>query len=135
MTDIDHLCLRGRSCRGNDAPVITEQPGTLCPACLKYLQSVIHHLPDDWCALHSGIGDHAPTGDRDRRVRIRSTPTPPTPINTTRDALAAAIVETADHAAAIISDILGRQPQPKDQLVGTRMPPGQASIRSWQACK
>jgi hypothetical protein len=127
IEDIDftsHLCLRGRACRATDPPAIVEAAGTLCPPCLRHLRSVVKQLPEHWLALHANIGDHAPSGDRDRRVRIRSTRTPPSPVNTARDALAAAIVEAADHAAGIISDILRRQPQPKDAYVGSRMPPG-----------
>lgn len=103
-----HRCLAGADCRHaqqlekrrQGAP--TDKPNTLCPPCLTHISSAIRQLPDDWAELRQALGERATnTGQR-----VHSTPTPAIPISTRKEAIMAAIVETADRAAAVVADQL-----------------------------
>lgn len=123
MTEPTHRCLAGRACRRADViddervGTLTEKPGTLCPACAEHIRSCIKQLPGDYAELRAALGERAASIGQ----KIRSTPTPAIPINTRREALMADIVETADRAAAIVSDALNTE-----QPTARRKPPADA---------
>ncbi|OIN79979.1 hypothetical protein [Mycobacterium malmoense] len=107
-----HRCLAGADCRRAEhadnqrrgAP--TEKPNTLCPPCLTHISSAIRQLPDDWAELRQALGERATnTGQR-----VHSTPTPAIPISTRKEAIMAAIVETSERAAIVVSEALHTDP-------------------------
>lgn len=106
-------CLAGQSCR---APHITadgkregryiETEDSLCLACETHFRSAIKQLPDDWAALRAAVGERQVSDG----PKINSTRTPSMPISARKDALMAAITETATRAAEIIADALNTFP-------------------------
>lgn len=121
-----HRCLAGPACRaaqtidGDRHGAPTENPDTLCPPCDKAISSAVHQLPRDWADLRAALGERSTTTG----AKIRSTPTPAMPISARKEALMAAIVDTADRAAATISAALNTdQPDPR------RRPPAETRYR------
>lgn len=115
-----HRCLAGKDCRaakavdGERLGAPTENPDTLCPPCDKAITSAVRQLPRDWADLREALGERSTTTG----AKIRSTPTPAIPISTRKEALMAAIVDTADRAAAVVSAAIGA-----DQPDARRSPP------------
>lgn len=111
MTDSSLRCLAGKSCRnavtinGQRLGVMNEHPGTLCPACDKHIRGAIRQLPRDWAELRAALGERSTTTG----AKVSSTPTPAMPISARKQAMMAAIVELADHAADIVSEQLNTQ--------------------------
>lgn len=112
MTVEIHRCPAGQACRAatikdtRREPAITTEPG-LCDACYTHFQSCVHQLPRDWADLRRALGERQGAGQE----FVKSTPTPAIPIATAREALMAEIVDVADRAAALVSDVL-RTDQP-----------------------
>jgi hypothetical protein len=116
-----HRCLSGPHCRraettdGQRVGTTNTKPGTLCDSCHDHYRKAASRLTHDWAMLHATLGERqTSTGDL-----VKSTPTPAIPLNTATEALMAEIVEVADRAAAIVSDIIqtdqpdGRRKLPK----------------------
>lgn len=108
----DHRCLAGRACRrpevidGLRHGALIEAQSGVCADCRTHMTSAIQHLAGDWSSLQDALGDRSSGA----RVRIRSTPAPALPISIRKESLAAAIVETAEVAADMISSMLNIDP-------------------------
>lgn len=100
-----YRCIADKACRNPDKDrrgAATEHANTLCQACRIHIEFAIRQLPNDWQDLRNALGEHTTnTGQR-----VHSTPSPAIPISTRKEAIMAAIVETADRAAAVISQTL-----------------------------
>lgn len=132
-----HRCLAGAGCRahtvvdGQRIPKLTEAANTLCDACFDYHRSAVKHLPRDWAMLRTTLGERqAATGDY-----VKSSSTPAILINTTSDRLMVDILEWADRAAAVVSEILetdqpdGARKLPKNR--GGQAEDGSLAQRTW----
>ncbi len=103
-----HRCLAGPDCRraqtldGERCGAPTDKPGTLCGPCLHHISSAVKQLPADWALLRHALGDRTISDSG----KIRSTPTAAIPISARKDSLMSAIVDMADRAAAIVSQLL-----------------------------
>lgn len=108
MTTAVHRCIAAAACRKPDTAddtrqgALTEHANTLCPPCRTHIEAAVHQLPRDWAELRHALGEHTHTTGS----KIRSTPTPATPISTRKEALMAGIVDMADRAAAVVSNTL-----------------------------
>lgn len=112
----DHRCLSGPSCvaaeiliEGNKKsrqPAQTEKPDSLCPSCVRKILRAVEDLPADYVALHVSLGEQTSAGG----ARVKSTPSPPLPVDVHKYALMEAIVTNLDTAADIVSDALRCDP-------------------------
>lgn len=111
MSD-SHRCLARGLCRasvvedGKKMPAITEAPDTLCPSCTRSVRCAVEDLPRDYVGLHSALGERGTAAGQ----RVRSTPTPPIPLNVSVEAAMRDISETLDRAAELVSDALHCDP-------------------------
>lgn len=108
MTDSDHRCDLGPQCRnavktehGRQGATIAAPDG-VCDSCFCHIENCAKGLVDDWDALRKHIGETS----GGRQEMVRSTRTLALPINVAVEALMSTIVETAECAAAMISDQL-----------------------------
>lgn len=131
-----HRCQSGPACRAavkitdsqgqRRVGAITGDPDTLCEPCREHLTRCIRNLDNDYAMLRRTLGERPATGGD----FVRASRTPALPVNTTSEALMAAIVEVVDLAAALIADHLdadqpnGRRNAPKvtvTQLAAERL--------------
>lgn len=107
-----HACLAGSACRasvkedGKKQPAKTEAPDTLCQSCRRSVEYAVEDLPKGYVALRAALGDKS----QGMEQMIRSTPTPPIPIDVEKDRIISEIVTALSDAADIVSDALRCDP-------------------------
>ena len=108
----DHRCDLGPQCRnaiktehGKQGANI-DKPDGVCDSCFRHIERCAQNLINDWDSLRINIGETA----GGRQEMVRSTRTLALPINVAIEALMSTIVETAECAAAMVSDKLNADP-------------------------
>lgn len=107
-----HHCLAGPACRSTTAsqpdpttgkisrtPATTEKPNTVCRRCYSAIRLAVEELPQDYQDLHAALGEHQHLDGE----KVRSSPTPPSPLDLTKDDLMGEITKYLHMAAARIT--------------------------------
>lgn len=117
----DHTCRSGPRCSdrrrdadGALAAATTDLPNTLCPNCIRTVTHDIADLWTDYLALGRLFAD--PTLRAPTRSDVRSTPTPPIPLDVHADALMREIAHEVHRAAECITDRWHCDPPGPDSL-------------------